>query len=320
MSTLSIIKNVISIERDALDFLISKLNKKTDLAVDYLYACKGKVVFLGVGKAGIIAQKIAATFSSTGTPATYINPSEAFHGDLGFITNEDLVVFTSNSGNTDEIVRLLPHFKRLKTKTIALTGNTRSPLAQHCDIVIDVGVQKEADTLNMAPTASTTALLAMGDALAVCLMVKKGITKRDYSLSHPGGVLGKKMLLRVEDIMHKKSSIPIVFESTPVKDSIFEMTHKRLGVVFVCNNEHDLIGVFTDGDLRRLLQRNESSIDLTIQDVMKTKPIVVQHGTLAADAINLMEKHAVTVLPVINDTKRLVGVVHIHDIIKSGIV
>ncbi len=321
MATLSVIKNVISIERDALDLIISKLNTQADSAVNLLFSCKGKVVFLGMGKSGIIAQKTAATFSSTGTPALYINPSEAFHGDIGFITKEDLAVFMSNSGNTDEIVRLLPYFKRLKVKTIAIIGNINSSLAKNCDIVIDVGVEKEADPLNMVPTASTTALLAMSDALAVCLMVKKNITKKEYSLFHPGGVLGRKMLLKVEDIMHKHNNIPIVYPSTIVKDSIYEMTNKRLGVIFVCNVHHQLMGVFTDGDLRRLLQEQSSSLGLQIQEVMQCKPVFIHASALAADAINLMEKHSITVLPVIDDNSgTIIGVLHIHDIVKAGIV
>lgn len=320
MSILPVIKNVISIERDALDFIINNLNNNADFAVDLLAACQGKVVLLGVGKSGIIAQKIAATFSSTGTPAIYINPSEAYHGDLGIITKEDLAIFASNSGNTDEIIRLLPYFKRLKIKTIALIGNKKSLLAANCDVFIDVGVQQEADTLNMAPTASTTALLAMGDALAVCLMVKKGITKKDYSLFHPGGILGKKMLLKVRDIMQKGDGIPIVYKSSYVIDSIFEMTAKRLGVVFVCENSFELAGVFTDGDLRRLLQSKPDTLNLTIQNVMKSNPIVIQQDSLAVEAINLMEKHAITVLPVVRESRILVGVIHIHDIIKAGIV
>ncbi len=319
MSIENDIKNAIAVEREALNALVHKVNEQTVSAVEILLSCRGRVIVTGMGKAGLVGRKIAATFSSTGTPAFFLHPAEALHGDLGIVTDEDVVLIVSSSGNTDEVTRLLPSFKRLQTKIISLTGNTKSSLAQHSDLVIDVGVEKEADPLGVAPTSSTTAMLAMGDALAVALISRRGFTREQFSIFHPGGSLGKKLLLQVKDLMHTGDKVPVVTKEVNVREAIVEMSLKSLGVTFIVNDEGKLQGIFTDGDLRRLLQKESNPLMFSIFEVMIKNPRNIKQDALAAEAIKLMEDNSITVLPVVDDHCKPIGAIHLHDLVSSGL-
>ncbi len=320
MDIKSEIQKAIRIEKDALGALIDKVDDQAVKAVEALSECKGRVIVTGMGKGGLIGRKIAATLASTGTPATFLHPAEAFHGDLGFVLPEDMVIAVSNSGETDEVIALLPHLKRFGVKIIALTGRSDSTLAQHCDIVIDVGVEKEADSLNMAPTASTTAILAMGDALAAAVLLKRGFTREDFAIFHPGGSLGKRLLWHVKDLMHAGEAVPVVEESATVQEGICEMTSKRLGATFVVDKDKKIVGILTDGDLRRFLQTGKGDpLRLPIAEAMIRDPKTIRETALAAEAIKRMEDHSITVLPVVDAQHRPIGAIHLHDLVKSGL-
>jgi arabinose-5-phosphate isomerase len=314
-------KNILKIESDAVKSLIGRINENFINAIDIMYACDGKIVVTGMGKSGIIGKKIAATLASTGTPAFYLNPAEGSHGDVGVVSKEDVVLAISNSGETDEIIRLLPTLKRLDIKIIALTGNSQSTLVKASDVFLDVSVKEEACPMGLAPTASTTAALAMGDALAITLLSKKGFTEEDFAFFHPGGNLGRKLLLTVEDLMHTGNAIPSVHTDALMKDAIIEISSKRLGITAVTDNSGKLLGVITDGDLRRGLEKwDEKLFSLKAGDVMTHRPKTITTGTLAAKAVSVMEKYSITVLMVTDEDNNIKGVIHLHDLLKAGIV
>ena len=313
-------KKVLKIETDALNALINRIDNNFVNAVEILYNCKGRVVVTGMGKSGIIAKKIAATLSSTGTPALYLHPAEGIHGDLGMVTRDDVVIAISNSGETPEIVSLLPFLKRFGVKLIVMAGKERSTLTKMGDITINVGVKEEACPFNLVPTASTTAALAMGDALSVSLLEKRGFNKEKFALFHPGGSIGKRLILKVSDIMHKGKDIPVVAEDALMKDLIFVMTSKKLGITTVVNKNKKLVGVFTDGDLRRLLENETDIFGKRAGEIMIRRPKAVAADTLAAKAVEIMERHSITALPVVDKRNNIEGIIHLHDLLKIGVV
>ncbi|MBI5665201.1 MAG: KpsF/GutQ family sugar-phosphate isomerase [Nitrospirae bacterium] len=314
-------KNILRIEADAVEALIDRIDEAFVEAVDILYSCAGKVVVTGMGKSGLIGKKIAATLASTGTPALYMNPAEGSHGDIGMVSKGDVVLAISNSGDTEEIVRILPTLKRLDIRIIAMTGNPKSMLSRTADVSLDVSVKEEACPMGLAPTASTTAALAMGDALAITLLNKKGFTQEDFAFFHPGGSLGRRLILTVEDLMHKGDVIPSVNIDTLMKEAIMEISSKRLGITAVIDNDGKLLGVITDGDLRRGLERwGADFFSLRAGDVMTHRPKTIRKNMLAAKAVALMEKYSITVLVVADEEEVVEGIIHLHDLLKAGIV
>jgi len=317
-------KKVLRIEADAVARLIDRLDSNFDRAVDLIMGCKGRVVVTGMGKSGHIGNKIAATLASTGTPALFLHPAEGIHGDLGMVTKGDIVIALSNSGETEELSRMLPSLKRIGIKIIALTGNTESTLARNSDVVIDVGVKEEACPLGLAPTASTTATLAMGDALAVVLLDRRGFKEEDFACYHPGGSLGKRLLLHVRDIMHTGDAIPKVSAESLVKDAIYEISSKKMGVTSVLDKAGKLLGVISDGDLRRWMERTEKSGENLLakqaREIMTSDPKVIGKDALAAEAVAIMENNSITCLLILDIDKRPEGVIHLHDLLKAGVV
>lgn len=312
---------VLRVEAEGILSLIETLDESFARAIEILETCRGKVVVTGLGKSGLIARKIAATFASTGTPAFFLHAAEGVHGDLGMLMKGDVVLAVSNSGETDEVLQLLPIIKRLGLPLIVLTGNLHSTLARAADVRLNVGVREEACPLGLSPTASTTASLAMGDALAVVLLEKKGFKEEDFALRHPGGVLGRRLLLRVQDLMHTGAELPIVSEDTPMKETLLEITSKRLGITSVVNRKGELVGVITDGDLRRGLESKGDIFRLRARDLMTHEPKTIAADALAATAVSVMEKHAITSLIILEDGGRKpAGIVHLHDLLKAGIV
>jgi len=317
-------KRVLKIEAEAVASLIERIDERFEQAVEMILDCKGRVVVTGMGKSGLIGKKIAATLASTGTPALFLHPAEGIHGDLGMVTRGDTVIALSNSGETEEIARMLPSLKRLGIKLIALTGNTDSTLAKNSDVVINVGVKEEACPLGLAPTASTTATLAMGDAIAVALLDKRGFREEDFACFHPGGTLGKRLLLRVRDLMHIGDAIPAVSESTLIKDAIYEISSKKMGVTSVLDGAGKLVGVISDGDLRRWMERTEKAgenlLAKTAKDIMTKNPKVTNREALAAEAVAIMERNSITCLIVTDRDAKPEGVIHLHDLLKAGVV
>lgn len=315
-------KRVLKIEADSILELSERIDDQFIKAIELLYQCKGKVVFMGMGKSGLVARKIASTFASTGTPAFFIHPAEGLNGDFGMLTKEDVVVAISNSGETREILEVLPLIKRYGNILITMTGNIKSTLAKAADVNLDIHVAKEACPLGLAPTASTTAALALGDALAIVLMIKRGFNENDFALLHPGGTLGKRLLLKVEDLMHVGDAFPMVSENTLMKDAIFEITSKRLGVTGVCNHEGHLVGVITDGDLRRALEKFTDLLNRKASEVMTRNPKWIEKDALAAKAVQKMEEYSITSLFVFNKPgdKIPIGIIHLHDLLKAGVV
>lgn len=315
-------KKVLRIEAQSILDLVERIDDQFSMAVEILHCCKGRVVLMGMGKSGLVGRKIASTFASTGTPAFFIHPAEGLNGDFGMLAKEDVVIGISNSGETRELLEVLPLIKRYGNPLITLTGNQRSTLARAGDISLDIQVKEEACPLGLAPTASTTATLAMGDALAVALMVKKGFKKEDFALLHPGGALGKRLLMRVEELMHSGDAFPRVSEKTLMKEVIFEITSKRLGVTGVCNEEGDLVGVVTDGDLRRALEKYADILQRTASEVMTRNPKRIEKDGLAAKAVQMMEEYSITSLFVFNrlGDRTPVGIIHLHDLLKAGVV
>jgi arabinose-5-phosphate isomerase len=310
---------VMDIESKMIRSLISRIDQTFVDACLILLSCKGKIIVMGMGKSGHIARKIAATFASTGSPAFFIHPGEAKHGDFGMITANDTLVVLSNSGETEEILAILPFIKRLGIQMISLTGNPRSSLAQASTINIDVSVSQEACPLGLAPTASTTAALVMGDALAVSLLESRGFTAEDFAKSHPGGSLGRRLLLSIDEIMHTGDNIPSVDNDALLKTALVEITQKKLGMTAVVNKHNQLTGIFTDGDLRRALDSN-TDIHLTpVHKVMTLAPKVIKPGMLAADALHLMKQNKITTLIITNENQHPIGVVHLHDILRAGV-
>lgn len=311
--SLEIAKNVLKIESDAIMEVCNSLDENFIKTVDLLYNCKGKVVITGMGKSGIICRKIAATMSSTGTPAFFIHPSEAIHGDLGVISEGDVVIAVSYSGETEEILNLAEVLKRIGIPFISLTGNPSSTLAQISNIHLSVKISKEACPLNLAPTASTTATLALGDALSMALLIRKGFKEEDFALRHPGGSLGKK-LMKIKDLMHTGDSIPKVFENTNMKDVIYEMSKKGFGITAVVDREEKLKGVISDGDLRRLLQKDSDLLSKNAYLCMKTSPITISEEALGSEALKIFEERKITSLFIVDDENKLKGIIHLHDL------
>jgi arabinose-5-phosphate isomerase len=312
---------VIDTEAAAITGLASEIKQPSFIAACRLMlACQGRVVVTGMGKSGHIAGKIAATLASTGTPAFFVHPGEASHGDLGMITTTDVLLALSNSGETGEIVTILPIIKRLDVPLIAMTGNPQSTLSQAATANINVSVEKEACPLGLAPTASTTAALAMGDALAVALLESRGFTEADFAQSHPGGALGRRLLLLIDDLMHTGDAIPKVGIDTSLTDALMEMTRKGLGMTAVIDDQGKLVGVFTDGDLRRTIDHKIDLHEATVKDVMTAGCKTVHPGMLAAEALQIMESTKINALPVVNDDNELVGALNMHDMLRAGVV
>lgn len=312
-------KRVVEIECKAVRDLVQKIDESFAQVVELIINCKGRVVVTGMGKSGIVGKKIVATMNSTGTPAIYLHPSDAVHGDLGMVRSEDIVICISKSGNTEEIVNLLPLLHRIEVPVIAIVGNKKSKIALQAQIVLDVGVNEEACPLDLAPTASTTATLVLGDALAVTLFEKRNFTREDFARFHPGGHIGKRLLLKVQEMMVKGEAVPVVIESVSLKDAIIEMTTKRLGATCVINEEGFLTGIITDGDLRRLLGRTFNVNSLSAADAMTDSPKTIGPGALAATAMQQMEMYSITQLVVVDDYNKPVGMIHLHDLVKAGL-
>ena len=317
---LSRARRVLDVETRALAALRERLDARFSAALEVLLACRGKVIVTGVGKSGIVCRKIAATLSSTGTPAVFLHAGEGSHGDLGTVARGDVMIAVSNSGEVAEVLRLLPVSKRLAIPLIAITGKPESSLGRAADVTLDVSVPEEACPLGLAPTASTTAQMALGDALAVALLEERGFSADDFALLHPGGALGRR-LLRVEDLMHQGAALPLVRPEASLKDTLLEITSKRLGVTGVVDEAGVLVGIVTDGDLRRGLERAADVRTLTARDLMTRNPKTIGATALAAQAVALMERHAITSLFVlVDDTRRPAGVLHLHDLLRASVV
>ena len=312
-------REVIDIERRAIDALPARLDQAFVDACRLMIDCEGRVIVTGMGKSGHIGGKIAATLASTGTPAFFVHPGEASHGDLGMITERDVVIALSNSGETGEMLAILPVIKRLGVGLIALTGRPESTLAQAADVHLDVGVDREACPLNLAPTASTTATLVMGDALAVALLDARGFQPEDFALSHPGGSLGRRLLLHVRDVMHTGSSLPRVGPRQSVKQALLVMSSGGLGMTAIVDDDERLLGLFTDGDLRRLLDRSDVDLDSAIERVMTPDPRTCPANVLAAEAMAMMERDKINGLLVVDEHKRLIGALNMHDLLRAGV-
>jgi len=314
-------KRVIRVEAEALLALADSLNGEFAKAVDMIISSQGRVVVTGMGKSGIICQKIASTLSSTGTPSFFLHPAEGIHGDLGMIMKGDVVIAVSNSGETEEVIRILPVIKRIGAKLISMSGNGASTLAKVADVFLEIAIKEEACPLGLAPTASTTATLAMGDALAVALLVTRGFKAEDFALFHPGGALGKKLILRVDDLMHAGDAVPLVSEKVLMREALFVITSRGLGIVGVVDSHGSLLGVITDGDLRRALEKGSDILNATAGDLMSRNPKKIAAGDLAAKALQRMEEHSITSLFVFTDTStdQPVGIIHLHDLLKAGL-
>jgi len=313
-------KEVLRIERDTINSLIKRIDSEFKEIVEIIYKTKGRVILTGMGKPGFIAQKISATLSSLGTPSLYVHPAEALHGDLGRVKKDDVVIALSKSGETEELVKLLPLVKRIGSKLVSIVGNTKSTLAENSDYVIDTTVKKEACSLGLAPTSSTTAMLAMGDALAVVLLDKRGFKQDDFAFYHPGGNLGKRLLLRVEDIMRKGDANPLVRESTPIKDVLLKITKARAGSACVVDKYKNLVGIFTDGDLRRHLKENTDISKKRVKDVMTKRPVVIKKHKLAVEALQILRSKKIDEIPVVDSKNRPIGLVDVQDLLKAGLV
>lgn len=311
-------KEILQIEKLGLEEVSKNLNDSFVQALELILNIKGRVVVTGVGKSGIIGRKISATLSSTGTPSFFLHPVEALHGDLGMVTREDILLAISYSGNTLEVCELASILKKRNIKIISLTGNPESRLAKLSDIIINTKIPKEACPFNLAPTTSTTATLALGDALAICLFELKGLGSEDFRKNHPGGSLGERLKVKVKEIMLTDEKIPVVSEGTLLEDAIVEIDRKRLGCVLITNSLGILTGIITDGDLRRIFLKYKTYSNLKVEEVMTRNPKVIEENRLASEALEMMEKYLITVLPVINYDQKLVGILHLHDILGKG--
>lgn len=312
-------REVLEIEAQSILKLKERIGDDFDKAIDILYNCRGRVIITGMGKSGHIGKKIAATLSSTGTPSYFLHPAESTHGDSGLITREDVVIAISNSGETAELLNLLPLIERFGIPLIAMTGKLNSTLAQKSAVVLDISVEKEACPLGKAPTASTTATLAMGDAVAICLLKKRGFTEEDFLMFHPSGALGKGVLYKVSDMMIEGDSLPIVEENTTFHKTISIISEKKLGTAIIINNSGIMTGVLTDGDIRRILLKYENTAGLLAKDVMTRNPKTIKKSDLAAKALHIMEKHSITSLVVCDEENHPIGMIHIHDLLKAGV-
>ncbi len=315
-------RKVIKIEAEAVEALGERLDERFAKAVEMVMACSGRVVVTGMGKSGLICQKMAATMASTGTPTIFLHPAEGVHGDLGMLMKGDVVIAVSNSGETEEITRILPIIKRMGLPLIAMAGNSASTLARAGDVFLDISIKEEACPLQLAPTASTTVTLAMGDALAVALLLQRGFREEDFALNHPGGALGKRLLLRVEDLMHEGEAIPTVNARTPLKDALYEISSKKLGITGVVDEEGALVGVFTDGDLRRNIEQGIEVLNRPICELVVGKPKRILRTNLAAKSLQRMEEYQITSLFVFESEEDLkpIGIIHLHDLLKAGVI
>jgi arabinose-5-phosphate isomerase len=313
-------REVLDIETEAVKGLRSRIGKNFEKALNLILKTKGRVVVSGMGKTGIIAQKFSATLASTGTPSLFLHTVEAIHGDLGRVTSDDAVIILSNSGSTEEMKQLLPLLKKIGAKIIALTGNPKSILAKYSDVVLDVSVKKEACPLGLAPTASTTATLAMADALAVCLLELKGFKEEDFAFFHPGGLLGKRLLLKVEDIMRRGGANPVVAENKKISEVLFKITQGRAGSATVVNKKGKLSGIFTDGDLRRHLEVNPNLSQRQVKEVMTKNPTTVSPQMLAVEAMRILKDKKIDEVPVVDKHNRPIGLLDVQDLLKAGLV
>ena len=320
MDILDIAKKVLKTEAEAVLALAGRLDSNFEKAVDIIVGSKGRVVVSGMGKSGLVGKKIAATLASTGTPAFFLHPAEAIHGDLGMVTSEDVIIAISNSGETDELVGLIPFLKRFNVGLISMTGNPRSTLSRVADVNLDISVKEEACPLGIVPTASTAATMAMGDAIAVALLMKRGYKEEDFAFFHPGGSLGKKLFIKVKDLMHSGDSLPVVSQEMSMTKAVMEISSKRLGVTVVADSERRILGVVTDGDLRRGIEKwGKTVFDMKAGEVMTLNPRTISEDELAAKALSIMEEHSITALVVPDDEGKAKGIIHLHDILKKGI-
>jgi arabinose-5-phosphate isomerase len=318
---LDIAKKVLKTEAEAVHGLIEKLDSNFEKAVEIIYNSRGRVVVTVMGKSGLVGKKIAATLASTGTPAFFLHPAEASHGDLGMVTERDIVIAISNSGETEELVGLIPFLKRFNLTLISMTGNQNSTLAKASDITLDISVKEEACPLGIVPTASTTATLALGDALAVALLIKRGLNEEDFAFFHPGGIIGKKLFIKVKDLMHTGETLPVVLPHTPMIKAVVEISSKRLGVTIVTDSDNRIAGIITDGDLRRGIEKwGKAFFDMKAGEVMSKNPKIISEDELAAKALSIMETYSITSLVVPDNEGRAKGIIHLHDILKQGIV
>lgn len=318
---IGIAKRVLKVEADAVLALTEKLNSDFEKAVDIIYKSMGRVVVTGMGKSGLVGKKIAATLASTGTPAFFLHPAEAGHGDLGMVTTDDVIIAISNSGETEELVGLIPFLKRFNVSLISMTGNPNSTLSKTADVNIDVSVKEEACNLGIVPTASTTATMAMGDAIAVALLIKRGFKEEDFALFHPGGSLGKKLFIKVMDLMHTGDTLPFVSPDTGMTAAVMEISSKRLGVVIVAGVDKTILGIITDGDLRRGIEKwGKALFDMKAKEVMTKNPKTINEDELAAKALSIMENYSITSIIVPDEGGKAKGIIHLHDILKKGIV
>jgi arabinose-5-phosphate isomerase len=316
----AVARNVLTIEAEAVSALAARLDGTFVAAHRILLGCRARVVVTGMGKSGHIANKIAATLASTGTPAFFLHPAEASHGDLGMITDDDVVLALSNSGESPELLAIVPYLKRRDIQLIVMTGKPQSTLAREATVHLDASVEKEACPLNLAPTASTTAALALGDALAISLLEARGFSEQDFARTHPGGALGKRLLIRVGDLMHKGERLPQVSENTSLQDALLEMTRKGLGATAIVDSANALIGIFTDGDLRRTLEKNADLRGVGVAAVMTRNPLTLGADKLAAEAAQLMQARKITCVLVVDSDNRLVGAIHTHDLMRAGVI
>ncbi len=317
----SIARRVFDQEIEALHSTRGLIQENFDVACDILSQCQGRVILTGIGKSGHIARKIASTFASTGTPASFVHPTEAQHGDLGMITEKDVVIAISYSGSTADILALLPYFIRFKIPLISITRCGSSPLADYANVPLFIDIkEKEACPLNLAPTSSTTATLVLGDALAIALLESKGFKEADFANFHPAGSLGKKLLLKVDDIMHSHQDLPVISPDTLIQNAILEITKKRLGMTTVCTADQELLGIFTDGDLRRAFEKNIDIQTTSVESLMTKNPKTMMSGELAVKAAQLMQQFKITAVPVLNSKDRLIGIIHLHDLLGHGVI
>lgn len=312
-------KRTISLEQDAITSLLARIDDTFVKACELILACKGRVVVVGMGKSGHIGHKIAATLASTGTPAFFVHPAEASHGDMGMITTDDVVLALSNSGTTNEIVTLLPLIKRLGITLISMTGNPESTLATAAQVNLDTQVEQEACPLNLAPTSSTTVTLVLGDALAIALLEARGFTPEDFAFSHPGGALGRRLLLKVEHVMHSGDELPAVARGASLRETLLEMTQKGLGMTLILAPDQTLAGIFTDGDLRRALDKGIDVREANIDELMTHGGKVARPDMLAAEALKIMEDHKISSLPVVNEHNQAIGALNMHDLLRAGV-
>ncbi|WP_025209623.1 KpsF/GutQ family sugar-phosphate isomerase [Hippea sp. KM1] len=319
-SVLEAIKRAVDIEAESIKGLSNRIDESFIEAVELLDSCRGRVIFSGIGKSGLVAKKISSTFSSIGIPSMFVHPSEAAHGDLGMIRSDDVAVLLSNSGATAEVLFLLPMLKRFGLKIISIVGNIHSELARRSDVVLDASVESEATPISLVPTSSTTVALVIGDALAAGLIVKRNFKEEDFAFFHPGGAIGKKLLVRVEDLMHSGDEVPMVGLDESFERLVYEISSKRLGMTTVVDDGGNLVGVITDGDLRRAIERYKSKLfDIKAKDIMSRNPKTIDRFSLAAKAANIMEGYSITSLVVVNVNGRIEGVIHMHDILKAGV-